>query len=147
IRYLRAVARIWGYIPPGLRYFPVFSRYGAHLHSLVLKFEDRRQNHSTSFFRNRAELELIRRLADRANPTSGINIAVFACSKGAEVYSLASVLKEARQDQSINIRAIDLSEEIVEFAKQGVYSFHDGADSSDATESADNTHRDQPVGF
>src|SRR5262249_13134916 len=47
----------------------------------------------------------------------------------------------------INIRAIDLSEEIVEFAKQGVYSFHDGADSSDATEPADNTHRDQPVGF
>ena len=65
----------------------------------------RRQNHSTFFLRNRAELELMRRLATRASYGSIMDIAVFACSKGAEVYSIAWTLKAARPDLTINIRA------------------------------------------
>jgi hypothetical protein len=36
------------------------------MHSLVLRYGDRRQNHSTFFLRNRPELELIKRLASDA---------------------------------------------------------------------------------
>jgi chemotaxis methyl-accepting protein methylase len=124
-RYLWVAGRIWRRIPARLRSLPVLVLYGVQLHSLVLRFADRRQNHSTFFLRNRAELELMRRLAAQANHGSGIDIAVFACSKGAEVYSIAWTLKVARPDLKINLCAIDLSQEIVEFAKQGVYSLQD----------------------
>jgi chemotaxis methyl-accepting protein methylase len=67
----------------------------------------------------------MRGLAAQASHGSSMDIAVFACSKSAEVYSIACTLKAARRDLTINLRAIDLSREIVEFAKQGVYSLQD----------------------
>jgi len=146
-RYLWLVRRIWGHIPERLRCLPVLVRYGTHLHSLVLKFADRRQNHSTCFFRNRAELELMRRLAAQASCGASIDMAVLACSKGAEVYSIAWTLKAVRPDLTINLRAIDISQETVEFAKQGVYSLQDNASESDAVKLALHTYRDQRPGF
>jgi chemotaxis methyl-accepting protein methylase len=137
-RYLWVARRIWRRIPARLHSLPVLVRYGAHLHSLVLRFVDRRQNHSTFFFRNRAELELIRRLTAHASHGSSIDIAVFACSKGCEVYSIAWTLKAARPDLTINLRAVDVSQEIVEFAKRGVYSPQAGDF---------NTYRDQPADY
>jgi chemotaxis methyl-accepting protein methylase/mannose-6-phosphate isomerase-like protein (cupin superfamily) len=124
-RYLWVARGIWRRIPARLRSLPVLVRYGAHLHSLVLRFVDRRQNHSTFFFRNRAELELMRRLTAHASQGSSIDVAVIACSKGCEVYSIAWTLKTARPDLTINLGAVDVSPEIVEFAKRGVYSLHD----------------------
>jgi chemotaxis methyl-accepting protein methylase len=150
-RYLRVAGRIWRCIPARLRSLPVLVQYGAHLHSLVLRFVDRRQNHSTFFLRNRAELELMRRLVAQADHGSSMDIAVFACSKGAEVYSIAWTLKAARPDLIINLRAIDLTQEIVEFGKQGVYSLEDTdvrdiEDQKGATDEVKlnwNTYRDQ----
>jgi chemotaxis methyl-accepting protein methylase len=144
--YLWGVSRIWRHIVR-----PILVRYGAHLHSLVLRFVDRRQNHSTSFFRNRAELELIRRLVDQASLGSTIDVAVLACSKGAEVYSIAWALKSARPDLTINLRASDVSREVVEFAKRGEYAFKrsDGdrdRDSGTVKLSVD-TYRDQLPGY
>jgi 2-polyprenyl-3-methyl-5-hydroxy-6-metoxy-1,4-benzoquinol methylase len=75
-----------------------------------------------------------------------MDIAVFGCSKGAEVYSIAWTLKAARPDLTINIRAIDISQEIVEFAKQGLYSLQDPdvqAAVMEAQELRRNTYRDQ----
>jgi chemotaxis methyl-accepting protein methylase len=91
------------------------------------------------------------RLAARARHGSSMDIAVFACSKGAEVYSIAWTLKTARPDLTINIRAIDISQEIVEFAREGVYSLQnsDAQDAVDHKSVADalklnwNTNRDQ----
>jgi chemotaxis methyl-accepting protein methylase len=151
-RYLRVAGGIWRRIPVRFRSLPVLVVYGAHLHSLVLKVVDRRQNHSTFFLRNRAELELMRRLVAQADHGSSIDIAVFACSKGAEVYSIAWALKAARPDLRINLSALDLSQEIVEFAKQGIYSLQaqdvrniEGNKSITDTIKANwNTYRDQP---
>ena len=147
IRYLGGVGRVWRRIPARLRFLPVFRRYGEHLHSLVLRFVDRRQNHSTAFFRNRAELELIRQLADRAPRGASVDIAVFACSKGAEVYSIAWVLRTARPDLTINVRASDLSQEIVDFAKRGVYSLRDRDNTNDDADLDLDTYRDQVADF
>ena len=147
-RYLWVTGRIWRRIPMSLRSLPAFVSYGTHLHSLVLRFADRRQNHSTFFLRNRAELELVRRLAVRGSFDSTMDIAVFGCSKGAEVYSIAWMLKTARPELTINIRAIDISQEIVEFARQGVYSLQDPDAQATVTEAQEvswNTHRDQPA--
>ena len=138
--YLWSVSRVWNRVA-----LPILVGYGAHLHSLVLRFVDRRQNHSTSFFRNRAELELIRRLVDRASPGATVDVAIFACSKGAEVYSVAWTLKSARPDLTINIRASDISREVVEFARQGEYALRSGNEDSNAV-SVD-TYTDQLPSF
>ncbi len=140
--YLRGVSSIWKRI-----FQPVLVWYGAHLHSLALKFVDRRQNHSTFFFRNRAEIELICRLADQASHGSRIDMTIFACSKGAEVYCIAWALKTARPDLTVNLRAIDISEEVVEFAKRGVYSLRGEGDKVDAAKLGVDTFRDQPPGY
>jgi chemotaxis methyl-accepting protein methylase len=89
----------------------------------------------------------MRRLAAQASCGASIDMAVLACSKGAEVYSIAWTLKAVRPDLTINLRAIDISQETVEFAKQGVYSLQDNASESDAVKLALHTYRDQRPGF
>src|SRR5215471_11757151 len=91
-RSIKVAGRIWRRIPVSLRSLPIFVSCGLHLHSLLLRCADRRQNHSTFFLRSRAELELLRRLVARGRHDSIIDISVFGCSKGAEVYSVACML-------------------------------------------------------
>jgi chemotaxis protein methyltransferase CheR len=120
--YLYVARRIWVRIPTSLRHFPPVHWYGIHVHSLVRQLAERRQNHSTFFFRNRPELELIGRLVDQKSHGSRLDISVLGCSKGAEVYSIAWTIRSARPDLKLSLRAIDLSQEILDFAKEGVYS-------------------------
>jgi chemotaxis methyl-accepting protein methylase len=67
----------------------------------------------------------MRRLAARISDGSRLDIGVFGCSKGAEVYSIAWTLKAAPPNLKINIHASDISPDIVEFARQGIYSRHE----------------------
>jgi chemotaxis methyl-accepting protein methylase len=118
IEYLRVAGKIWKHTPRRFRSV----QYGNHLHSLVLRVSDRKQDGCTFFLRNRAELELIGRLALKAEQNSTIDVAVFACSKGAEVYSIAWTLKSARPDLTVRIQAVDVLPDAVKFAEQGCYS-------------------------
>ncbi len=68
----------------------------------------------------------MRRLADQRAPGSTINLSVLACSKGAEVYSVAWLLRTARPDLNFRIQAVDISQEIVDFARRGIYSLTNG---------------------
>jgi chemotaxis methyl-accepting protein methylase len=83
---------------------------------------DRKQYFATFFLRNRAELELMRRLAGQKAPGSKLHIAVLACSKGAEVYSILWTIRSARPDLRLSTHAVDISQEILDFAANGVYS-------------------------
>jgi len=96
--------------------------YGRHLHALVRLYAERRQYFGTFFLRNRAELELMRCLLDQKTRGSSLDLAVLACSKGAEVYSILWTIRSARPDLKFSMHAIDISQEILEFAKRGVYS-------------------------
>jgi chemotaxis methyl-accepting protein methylase len=120
-QYLRVASKLWKLTPNHFRSV----QYGNHLHSLVLRVSDRKQDGCTFFLRNRAEMELMRRLASKTDQHSRIDIAVFACSKGAEVYSIAWTLKSARPDLTINIQAIDILPDAVKVAEQGCYSLKD----------------------
>jgi len=93
-----------------------------YLHGLVRRHAERRQSHGTFFFRNRPELELIRRSVDQKSRGSNLEISVLGCSKGAEVYSIAWTIRSARPDLKLRLHAVDLSQEILDFAKDGVYS-------------------------
>jgi hypothetical protein len=59
---------------------------------------------------------------------SNLDISVLACSKGAEVYSVAWTIRSARPDLKLRIHAVDISQEILEFAEKGVYSLSSGLD-------------------
>jgi chemotaxis methyl-accepting protein methylase len=127
------IRRSWEYIPSPWRQRSFGLAYGRLLHKLVCLQADRKQYFATFFLRNRPELELLCRLIDQKPRGSRLDLCVLACSKGAEVYSIAWAIRCARPDLQLNIHAIDISPEITKFAAQGVYSLA----SSDALPSRD----------
>ena len=149
--YLLQARRIWSHLPASLRRLPPGRMYGRHLHSLIRSQAERKQYFGTFFLRNRAELELMRRLLKKTAHGSNLNLSVLACSKGAEVYSIVWTIRSETPDLRLSVHAVDISGEILEFAKRGVYSLKSpgGLTSLNAesiTEKADvtwNTCRDQ----
>jgi chemotaxis methyl-accepting protein methylase len=64
----------------------------------------------------------MRHLLDQRAHGSKLNVTVLACSKGAEVYSFLWTIRSARPDLKVCMYAVDISQEILEFAERGVYS-------------------------
>lgn len=124
---------IWYRLPASFRSEPLGLAYGSYLHTLVCRYSARRQNNSTLFFRNRAELAAMRRLIDQSPHGASVNISVLACSKGAEVYSILQTIRSARPDLRVQMHAVDIDEDVINFARRGIYSLRsDGAgDASD----------------
>jgi len=122
---LRWNKRIWSRLPEPMMANPVLISYGSLLHKLVQMQDGRRQWFGTFFFRNRPELELIRRLADRKSVGATLRISVLGCSNGAEVYSILWTVRSARPDLDISTHAMDISGEILDIARKGVYSIGD----------------------
>jgi SAM-dependent methyltransferase len=146
--YLYQSGHIWNRLPESWRLLPPGRAYGRHLHVLARRYGDRRQNHSTFFLRNRAELELLRSLLAQKPRGSRLDIAVIACSKGAEVYSFMWAIRSARPDLKVRLHAVDIAQEIVDFAAKGVYSLDSVAGtkpSPDDMPTGDMTWKDQPV--
>ena len=151
--YFNLGAFIWNYLLASVTHWPPVRAYGAHLQSLIQLGATRTQSVGTFFFRNRAELELIVRLLDKNGQDLSQNMAVLGCSKGAEVYSISYAIRCARPDLEINFHAIDISAEILEFAKSGIYSLGNNGTSGGPSPGSHappgdvtaNTIRDQPT--
>lgn len=149
--YLSQSRRIWNHLSPSFRGRSEGHAYGRHLHNLALLHAQRRQYFATFFLRNRPWLGLISRLLEKTAVGSRVDLLVLGCAKGAEVYSVAWAVRSARPDLRLNIYAVDISQEIVDFARQGIYTFKnsDAVDPSNSTavgEAVDvawNTSRDQ----
>jgi len=139
--YFRRAGRLWRLLPRQATELRPVKRYGVHLHGLAQRVQPRTQNHSTYFFRNRPEMDLMRRLASHW-PSDHLSVAVMGCSKGAEVYSIAYSIRSARPDLALRITASDISQEVLDFASKGVYASDGAADQKAARMTA----RDQ-VGF
>ena len=120
--YVSAAQRIWSYLPDSFRDLKLVRAYGRGLHRLVCRHADRKPYFTTFFLRNRPELKLLCQLADRQNYDGNLNIAILACSKGAETYSIAWAIRNARPDMQLRITAVDISQEILDFARRGIYS-------------------------
>jgi hypothetical protein len=112
--------RIWKHLPVSLRLSSAGLAFGRHLHAMVRFDAERKQYFGTFFLRNRAEMELMCRLP--SHDGSALKIAVLGCSKGTEVYSILWAIRSARPDLKLCLQAVDISQEIVEFAERGVYS-------------------------
>jgi chemotaxis methyl-accepting protein methylase len=134
-----------------MRDLPAGRSYATYLYRAICMHADRKQFFATFFLRNRPELELLRRLAEERPYGSTLKLAVMACSKGAEVYSIAWTIRSARPDLQLRIAAVDISPEIVKFAAQGRYLFEspaahstgDGRRSESGGSISRNTSRDQ----
>src|SRR5260370_12154006 len=122
--FLLANEWIWNSLPNYVTMARPLQAYGTFLHFLVKLRSARLQRHGTYFLRNRPELQLIRALSNQKPHGSTLNIAVLACSNGAEVYSILWTIRSARPDLKVVLHAIDISNEIVEVAKTGTYSLN-----------------------
>jgi chemotaxis methyl-accepting protein methylase len=150
--YLAVAKRIWCRLPATwYRRSPVVA-YGTHINAVVRRFEPRRQNHSTFFFRNRPELTLMARFLERFSQGARLELAVLGCSKGAEVYSIAWTIRTARPDIKLTLNAVDISQDVLDFAREGIYSIATGdvlrADDHEAFEedtASSNSRGDQRV--
>jgi chemotaxis methyl-accepting protein methylase len=150
--YLLINILIWNHLPTSWASWRPVRGYGRHLHGLIQLRATRKQFVGTYFFRNRPELELLIRLLDQKRQNSTLNVAVLACSKGAEVYSISYAIRCARTDLRVRLCALDISKDILEFAEAGVYSLktHDGSGAPGpgslalGGDVATTTSRDQP---
>jgi len=113
---------VWNHLPSSLTMARPMSVYGTFLHALVRLQAARKQYHGTFFFRNRPELELIRSLSNQRPHGFTLRIAVLACSNGAEVYSILWTIRSARPDLKVIVCGVDISNEILEIARKGIYS-------------------------
>jgi chemotaxis protein methyltransferase CheR len=120
--YVSQVKRIWNHLSPSIRELPVGRAFARHLDRMVRLQADRKQYFATFFLRNRPELQLLSRLVIDKPYGSRVNIAVLACSKGAEVYSIAWAIRSTRPDLQLRMCAVDISREILDFASRGIYS-------------------------
>jgi len=82
VRIWRSRGGFWWRLPAAWQRSAAGTAYGTHVHALVLKFAPREQNHSTFFFRNRPELELLKRLLGGVAKGARLELAVLGCSNG-----------------------------------------------------------------
>lgn len=121
-RYVTCNKWVWDRLPTAVIRTRPAQSYARLLHRVVRTHTDRRQYFGTYFFRNRPQLALISRLAERIAVDAGLSMAFLGCSSGAEVYSVLWTVRSARPDLKITATAVDISKEILALAEQGVYS-------------------------
>jgi mannose-6-phosphate isomerase-like protein (cupin superfamily) len=134
--YFRLNQKLWDKLPSAFTNLRPIRFYGDLLNKLVRMKGDRAQGLGTCFFRNRPALELIRRIAERKEQGETLRLAVLGCSAGAEVYSIAWTIKLARPDLTLQLQAVDISSEVVEFAKGGAYPVGPAVNSSNLSDPA-----------
>lgn len=120
--FLRLNERIWPRLPERVRGLRPVGDYGSWLHGIVRRRADREMYLGTLFLRNRPALELMRRMVESKDRGARVRIAVLGCSIGVEVYSIVWTLRRSRPDLELDVRAVDISPEVVEVAQRGVYS-------------------------
>jgi mannose-6-phosphate isomerase-like protein (cupin superfamily)/SAM-dependent methyltransferase len=123
--YLRLSQKLWNKLPATVTVPGRARLYGNFLHALAKLHGARLQNFRTYFFRNRPQLELIRRLVERRTKGDTLKVAVLGCSTGAEAYSVASTIRSVRSEVKLAMHAMDISNMAVEVAKSGAYSIAD----------------------
>jgi SAM-dependent methyltransferase len=119
--YLRINGALWPRLPPFLSASRPANAYFRLMHRLAHLIPDRRMSFGTFFLRNRPQLRLICRLAEDRARAGVVRVAVLGCSLGAEVYSIRWSIASTYPDLRVDMHALDISEQILEVAKHGVY--------------------------
>jgi len=105
--------------------------YRRFQHRKLLKRAIRSDSHTyTSFYRSPLQLQalvgpIIDSIDSAKKTEDPINILLFACSNGAEPYTIASAIRKQRPAANFHIEASDLHESMVEKARSGCYSYEE----------------------
>lgn len=113
---------VWKHLPASLTSWRPMRACGTHLHSFIQLRATRNQSVGTFFFRNRPELALLIQLLDQKSQGANLDLTVLASSKGAEVYSISYAIRCSRPDLNLNLHALDIDKDVLQFAKAGIYS-------------------------
>ena len=98
-------------------------QYGVFfLHSLVKLRSARMQRHGTFFQKPSGTGIDSCPVKSKSCKDSTLRVSVLACSNGAEVYSILWTIRSARPDLRVIVHAVDLSTEVLEIGKNGLYS-------------------------
>ncbi len=119
--FLRLNKPVWGIILIACKTTILFAHMEPGCRAWFRRIATREQYFGTFFLRNRPALELMRRLVDKKAKNSTLRATILACSAGAEVYSILWTIRSARPDLNVVVRAVDISQTILNFAKHGVY--------------------------
>jgi len=125
---MRSLARrALNFLKVGILYNIILYPYGRWRHRALLRQANRSQAHTyTCFYRSPLQLEalagpVIQYLTAGGRKLDKLRILVFACSNGAEAYTLAAVLMKVCPQMDFHIEASDLHEEMVNKARNGIY--------------------------
>jgi len=125
---MRSLARsVLNFLKVGILYNIILYPYGQWRHRVLLRQANRSQAHTyTCFYRSPLQLEVlagpvIQYLAAEGSKPAKLRILVFACSNGAEAYTLAAVLMKAYPKLDFHIEASDLHESMVNKSASGIY--------------------------
>jgi len=110
---------LWLKLPEKIRRGRFGLTWGRFIFSLVGMRGGRIQLTTTYFFRNRAELRLLADIAERME--NNLSVTVVGCSEGAEVFSIFYTIRKAQPDLKVNILAFDISEPVLEIAREGIF--------------------------
>ena len=117
----KAIAILWNRLPWVFRSWKVTQAIGRLIHWRVRRVHPRGGGNYTRFFRNLAQLELLRDVALELPGGVPLKIASLGCSTGAELYSAVWMIRTARPEQEIQALGIDLSAACIQTAANGVY--------------------------
>jgi chemotaxis protein methyltransferase CheR len=101
--------------------------YGVYRHHALLRNSERVSTHTyTCFYRAPAQLRalsgpVLEFLGNPQRSGERLEILLFACSSGAEVYTIASWLTQQWPTLNFHIHASDLHQELVDYASAGKY--------------------------
>ncbi len=119
---------IYRFLKINVLYNTILYPYGRMRQNRLLQTANRSQAHTyTCFFRSPLQLEalcgpVIDHLMDRGAKGRKLRVLVFACSNGAEAYTMASALMKSHPDLDFRIEASDLHQEMIDQATSGSYS-------------------------
>jgi hypothetical protein len=121
----RAGEDIWQRLSPGSQELAPARAVGRLIHALSGTLSERRQSCSTWFLRNQPLLLTIQDLLNTFQPGQLVRVCSVGCSSGAELYSILWAIRSVRPDLKLVPVGVDLSEEVIEKAKVGLYSRQD----------------------
>lgn len=126
-----AASAVWRFMRQDIAYNTLLYPYGTWRHARLLRAEPRSQRHTyTCFLRSPLQLQaltgpvLARVTQAPADDTQRrrLRVLVFACSNGAEAYTLASALLQTDPMLDLEMEASDLHQEMIDKATAGRYS-------------------------
>ena len=118
---VRPVRFVWRRLPDAFLDTRLMRRIGTFVYDHYIRDTERQQSHATWFMRNVPQLEVLRDRLAHLEQGATVRVASIGCSTGVELYSALWVIRTARPDFNVVAQGVDISADVVEVARRGIY--------------------------